>query len=95
MAKRTSVGAAPEFSSLALPRHHRRKDDERPGVYRYPHQDQNRKHKSGDDEYPARGPGPALGVDVTLWRNLVHDGGLPRRRRCHTSHLTSHGSAGG
>jgi hypothetical protein len=30
-----------------------------------------------------------------MWRNMVHDEGLPRRRDCHTSRLVSHWSAGG
>ena len=73
MAKRTSVGAPPEFSSLALSLHHRRQDDERPGVYRHPHQDQNRKHQPGDDEYPAQPPGAGFGVDLTAGGPVTQD----------------------
>ena len=96
MVKRTSSGTSPEFSSLALSlHHHRRQDDERPGVYRHPHQDQCCKHQSDGDEYSAQRSGVGRVVDPTPWRNLLHDVGLPRRHHCHTWPLTAHRSAGG
>jgi anti-sigma regulatory factor (Ser/Thr protein kinase) len=82
MAKRTSNGAAPEFSSLALSLHHRRQDDERPGVYRHSHQDQYYEHQSDGDEYPAQRAGGGRVVDLTLWRNVANtDNGQQRSGR--------------
>lgn len=95
MAKRTSNGAAPKFSSLARSLRHRRQDDERPGVYRHRHQDQYRNHQSDGDEYPAQRPGGGRVVDPTLWRNVVHDEGLPRKPQCDTYSRTDRRTAGG
>jgi len=94
MVKRTSERATHTFwSSASL--HHRRKDEEGPGVYRHPHQDQHRKHQSDSDEYPAERPDVRRVVDATAWGNFVHDKGLPRGRHCHTSSATGHWSADG
>jgi hypothetical protein len=95
MVKRTSNGTAPEPSSSAASLHHRRQDDERAGVYRHPHQDHYNKHQPDSDEYPAQTSGVGWVVDLTPWRNLIHDVGLPRRHHRHTSPPTDHRSVGG
>jgi hypothetical protein len=90
MMKTGLVGAA---SSASL--HHGRQDDERTRVDRYPDQDENGQHQAEHDEYPAQRPGVGLSVVDVIARLRVHDRGLPRGVRCHTSLLPSNRSAGG
>ena len=92
MVKRTSTGASDCLPSAS--QHHRRQDDESACVYRYRDQDQRTHTQSDSDEYSWQQSAVDRLVNRTASPKFVHGGGLPRRRRCHTSSPTGRWSSG-
>lgn len=84
-------------ASLMASLHHRRKNEERSGVYRHQDQDQSNQDNPGRDSDPAQSSGTARVrvIESAVRLHLLHDRGLPGLSACHTLALTGRGTARG